>query len=110
MILKLEDEVEEVKEKWAAKKVNWGNKYNSNSFFIFGMLEQGSYIEINGNKMAVLEFEHFYLKMNIKEKKITIYEKEGFNEEMLEDPDYKKMIKRLITYAKKESIKTVFTH
>ena len=72
------------------------------------MLEQSNHININGERVTVIEFDFLYIKMNIEKRNITIYEKEGFKDEMLEDPEYKDLIKRLIKYAKQESVKTIF--
>ena len=108
MTLRLQKEEVEVEEKRGFKKVNWDNKYNSNKFFVYGMLEQSNHIKINGERVTVIEFDFLYIKMNIEKRNITIYEKEGFKDEMLEDPEYKDLIKRLIKYAKQESVKTIF--
>jgi hypothetical protein len=89
---------------------NWQNEFDSdqNAFVVLGIQSQGGYIEINGKKITVIEFEYFYIRLNVTDKNISVYKKKGFKDKMLETPEYLNLIQKIIKYGRKKDFEQLF--
>jgi hypothetical protein len=89
---------------------NWENEFNSdqNTFIVLGIQSQSEYVEINEKKITVIEFEYFYIRLNITDKNISVYKKKGFKEKMLETNEYQNLIQKIVKYAKKKDLEKLF--
>jgi hypothetical protein len=102
MLIKLKEDNE--------KFNNWENEFDSdqNAFLVLGIQSQSEYVEINEKKITVIEFEYFYIRLNITDKNISFYKKKGFKEKMLETPEYLNLLQKIVKYAKKKDLEKLF--